>query len=208
MCPPKRPRATRLGQGSRIPLIRLHSSHPVRVHRRVRRVGDDRLVTELLQIPRHPFALGRRLEQDPHPISPAEILRQVLAARRDPHLPRNPPSSSSSHTWLFTLCRWGPTVFMAGLHSFAPLSASNDCGASATTWSGGQPLHPSYFRGSEAAPATDRCVLDQAFFCRRLYRIESRNAKMMKAAPMSPVTTSGTWMIVFRNMITPSAMIA
>src|SRR5262249_13279820 len=46
--------------------------------------------------------------------------------------------------WLSFLCRSMPMCSTAGLHHLAAIDRVNGCGASATTFGGGQPLHPIY----------------------------------------------------------------
>lgn len=69
------PQPTRLHQRSRIPPVRLRPSRPRRVHRREVRIGDDYLMPQLLQMPRHPLALRARLEQNARPRTPSRAPR-------------------------------------------------------------------------------------------------------------------------------------
>src|SRR5215831_11692708 len=46
--------------------------------------------------------------------------------------------------WLSFLCTSMPMCSMAGLHHLAAIDRVNGCGASATTFGGGQPLHSIY----------------------------------------------------------------
>ncbi len=51
---------TRLGQGARVPSVRLHFAGALRVHRREVRVGDDHLVTQRLEAPAPPTRFRSR----------------------------------------------------------------------------------------------------------------------------------------------------
>lgn len=46
-------------------------------------VGSNHRVAEGLEVLRHPLALGRRLQQNPHWASPFEHGREAIAGRRD-----------------------------------------------------------------------------------------------------------------------------
>jgi hypothetical protein len=74
---PVRPEPAGLGQRLRVTLVRLHASAPLRVHRRVVRIGHYHLVAQLLQEPRHPLADRRGLYQDLG-------LRPILEKRHEP----------------------------------------------------------------------------------------------------------------------------
>jgi hypothetical protein len=79
---------TRLRQRDYIAPIGLDASAALAVHGRERRIGHNHLVAEGLQVLRHPLALGRRLEQNPHRASPFEQGREPLAGRRDASVDR------------------------------------------------------------------------------------------------------------------------
>src|SRR5439155_1995797 len=81
---------TRLGQGARVPSVRLHFAGALRVHRREVRVGDDHLVAQRLEAPRHPLAFGRGLDEDPRPPSVAQDLGGPVRLRPDPALEQFP----------------------------------------------------------------------------------------------------------------------
>src|SRR5262249_50217478 len=56
--------------------------------------------------------------------------------------------------WLSFLCRSMPMCSTAGLHHLAAIDRVNGCGASATTFGGGQPLHPIYRHTDEGMSAS------------------------------------------------------
>jgi hypothetical protein len=139
-----RPRAARLGQRPRIALVRLHAPHPMRVHRRVPRIGDDHLVPELLQIPRHPLALRRRLKQDPKALSSTEQLRKMLRARGDSHLPHDRPLLVlASGEWLAGAenLRWlQSSPKLSGSQDFESASGFRKDSPAALEFASGEPL--------------------------------------------------------------------
>ena len=53
-----------LGEGRDVSTIRLDSAAAVAVHRAIRRIGNDDIVAELLEMLGYPLTLGRRLEQN------------------------------------------------------------------------------------------------------------------------------------------------
>jgi hypothetical protein len=73
----------RLGQGPGIASVGLDLARPGRIHGRKVRVGDDDLVAEGLETPGHPFAVGRRLDQDPGAGPGAEHGREALRLGAD-----------------------------------------------------------------------------------------------------------------------------
>src|ERR671919_667936 len=53
-----------LGEGARVTAVGLDRAPALRVHRGEVGVGDDDLVTQRLEAPRHPLALRRRLDEN------------------------------------------------------------------------------------------------------------------------------------------------
>jgi hypothetical protein len=103
-------------------------------------------VAQPFQGVRHPFALRRRLEQDPRPRPRPKQLRQPLATRADPPLDEHPPALVDDADLAFPLMDVDPMYSMAGL---PPLVG----GAEVYHWAGSQPLHPIYLRTTFRANA-------------------------------------------------------
>ena len=76
----------RLGQHPRVAPIRLHASAPLRIHGRVIRIRHDDLMPAGLERLRHPFAFGRRFEQDARPGPWLKHRRETVPRALDPPL--------------------------------------------------------------------------------------------------------------------------
>jgi hypothetical protein len=81
---------TRLGEGARVPSVRLQFAAALRIHRREVGVGDDHLVSQCLEAPRHPLAFCRGLDEDPRPWPGAQDLAEPAWLCPDPALEQFP----------------------------------------------------------------------------------------------------------------------
>ena len=77
------PQPTGLGQRPGVAAIRLDLATAGRVHRGEVRVGDDHLVPQLFQTPRHPLALRRGLDENAGPGAVAQNLGEPLGRGAD-----------------------------------------------------------------------------------------------------------------------------
>lgn len=86
MCRPICAELAGLAKGPRIASVGFHLAASLGVHGRKVRVGHNHFVPELLQASGHPFAFGRRLDQDaglvtfPEPVVPQNVIRGELVA--------------------------------------------------------------------------------------------------------------------------------
>ena len=77
------PCTTGLGQRGRISFIGLHLPRARSIHRRVIRIGDDHLVSQCLEMLRHPLTFGTAFDQNPqHRASPKHPIEIRLASYR------------------------------------------------------------------------------------------------------------------------------
>ena len=119
-------------------------------------VRSDNLVPQLLQAPRHPLALGRRLDQYP-PLRPFPHHRcKPVPVRVDPPLLDDLPAPQNAQLTIHLVhvdAKYSPR----GLLLLADLTARLDCGAfQLPRWSGGQPLDPIYPRKRLSASVCER----------------------------------------------------
>src|SRR2546426_5401581 len=140
---PVGPQAAGSGRGLRIAPVRLPPAMYLTIHRRVVRVGDDDLMTQVFQTPCHPLALGSRLDQDarsgvrlehggePFALGPDAPLDEFAVLLQDADLAH--PS-----TEIYATIRHGWSSWVA------PLSALNHLWGQSShpVPIGDQPLHP------------------------------------------------------------------
>jgi hypothetical protein len=109
------------------------------------RVGHDHLMAKLLQAPRNPFALRRRLDQHSRLRPLSQHRCKSLSIRLDPPFLEDlcvlPDHADLAihlvHVDAYTLHGWPPSP--------CGFDRVLDCGAfQLPRWSGGQPLHPIY----------------------------------------------------------------
>jgi hypothetical protein len=83
VCQSIRSLLTGLSQHSDVASVGFDPSAPVAVHRAVVGFGDDHFVAQLLEMLRHPLALGRGLDEDAHPRPTPKYGRQSITRHRD-----------------------------------------------------------------------------------------------------------------------------
>src|SRR5438552_1643166 len=129
MCRPVGAEATGFGQGPGIAPVGLHPPLPLAGHRRVVRVGDDDLMTQLFETACHPLALGPRLEQDAGSGIRLQHGGEAIAFRADAPLDDLAVFLEHAH-----LAHPSSEVYANMVHGWssfaAPLSATDRCGAS------------------------------------------------------------------------------
>src|SRR2546426_4187082 len=153
---PVGPQSAGFGKGLRIATVRLHPAMYLTIHRRVVRVGDDDLMTQVFQTPCHPLALGSRLDQDarsgvrlehggePFALGPDAPLDEFAVLLQDADLAH--PS-----TEIYATIRHGWSSWVA------PLSALNHLWGQSShpVPIGDQPLHPiSLARAASSQPVS------------------------------------------------------
>jgi hypothetical protein len=91
---------TRLGEGARVPAVRLQFATALRIHRREVGVGDDHPSAPASRgTARNPLAFSRGLDEDPRPRPGAQDLAEPAWLRPDPALEQS-PCSVRMQIWL------------------------------------------------------------------------------------------------------------
>ena len=122
----------RLGQHPSVAPIRFYPPAPLRIHRGVVWIGNDHLVAQRLDRLRHPFALGRRLEEHARGRAVREHGDEFLSRALDPPLDHLALRRQDADL-TFPLMDIDANM----LHGWSPslrCERVNECGAQATTW--------------------------------------------------------------------------
>src|SRR6266545_8192107 len=118
----------RVPQRAGVPAVGLHLAGAGSVHGGEVRIPHDDLVPQPLQAARHPFTLGRGLEQDPAAGPVAEYGREALGLRADPLLDQLAPFGQDTDL-TFLLVDVNANMVHGWPLLSAAMTACSSCGA-------------------------------------------------------------------------------